>query len=483
MVYVYRVRGPYATALAKIIIDSGYSLSDLSDKLAQRFSLHPRKEEPPHATIKVSDEDPNILVIVGMREAVINLLNTLVSKVPFVGFEYNKYGPYTSIVVEIKGVKSGYCIAEFNDYTVIIHGYPRCVEGSKVVVHIVKPAMQYNRTAVAYPGIAVIKDTVVLLDDGMGKVIFSEHIRDLERKSMLRTLSANITRQGYSIRWRSSARAATLEKIAKDLEEALNDVEKFKLSSYNAGDVVVEGESIAFVTLTRGSKEYLDEVRNSVTPTMPGHHFMRTCGKLTELADLADRMSRYIDRNQFYKALRYALADSMLGKHITIIHRKATNEKIDLGPMEVVDVVDDMHLGKVIIGKRVIKGEGVYDGLGTPKERGDIAFTLIPIDAWFIIHRYVRASGEEKGIYVNINTPPEICLENRVISYLDLYVDLVYVDNKIEVIDRDELNKAIECNILSRDFIDVTEKTINYVKENIKYLLSLARLTNFRNIV
>ncbi|MEM4513624.1 MAG: DUF402 domain-containing protein [Ignisphaera sp.] len=483
MIYVYRVRGPYATALAKIVLDSGHGLSDLSDKLAQRFSLHPRKEEPPHATIKVSDDDPNILVIVGVQEAVVNLLNTFVNKIPFISYEYNKYGPYTSIVVKIKGIEDGYCVAEFNDHTVIIHGYPRCIEGSKSIVHIVKPAMKPNRTTIVYPGIAIIKDTVVLLDDGMGKVMFSEHIRDLERKSMLRSLSANIARQGFSIRWRSSARAATLEKIAKDLEEAINDIEKLKLGSYDVGDVIVEGESIAFVNLTRVSKEYLDNIRNSVTPTMLGHHFMRTCGKLTELADLVDKMSKYIDRDLFYKSLKYALADSMLGKHVTIIHRKATNEKIEIGSIEVVDVVDDKHLGKIIVGKRVIKSEGVYDGLGVPKERGDMAFTLIPIDTWFIIHRYVRTSGEEKGIYININTPPEICSENRIISYLDVYVDLVYVNNRLEVIDKDELDKAIESKILSRDFIDATEKTINYVKENIEYLSSLARLITSRSAI
>ncbi|MEM2512465.1 MAG: DUF402 domain-containing protein, partial [Ignisphaera sp.] len=120
---------------------------------------------------------------------------------------------------------------------------------------------------------------------------------------------------------------------------------------------------------------------------------------------------------------------------------------------------------------------------GVPKERGDMAFTLIPIDTWFIIHRYVRTSGEEKGIYININTPPEICSENRIISYLDVYVDLVYVNNRLEVIDKDELDKAIESKILSRDFIDATEKTINYVKENIEYLSSLARLITSRSAI
>jgi Ribonuclease G/E len=475
MVFTYRVRGPYATALAKLVLDSGHRLSDLSEQLAQRLSMPPKREEVPQATVKISEDDPNIIVIVGMREAVEEILNIMIRKVPYINYEYNRYGPYTSFVAKIRGLDNGRCIAEYRDVVTVVHGHPKCIEGEKIAVHIVKPASQTNKVALAYPGIAIVKDTLVLLDDGKGKVIFSEHIRDQERKALLLTLSSNLVRQGYSIRWRSSARGATLEKIAKDLDEALKDLEKIKNSINVLEDIVIEGEAIAFITLTRPSKEFLDNVRNTVTPTILGHHYLRTCGKLSDYADLADLMSKYINREEFYKALRFAIADSSLGKHFNIIHRKPTGEKIVIGPIEIVDILADDRLGKVLVGWRQIKGEGVYNGLGVPKKQGDITFTLIPIDNWFIIHRYLSASGEEKGIYININTPPEICVDSRTITYLDLYADLVYINNKIELIDMEELIKVVDRGRISRDFIVIVNDIVDYIRKNIEYILGLVR--------
>lgn len=475
MMFTYRVRGPYATALAKLMLDSGHRLSDLSEQLAQRLSLPPKREETPHATIKISEEDPNTIVIIGEKRAVEEIFTLLIKKIPYISYEYNRYGPYTSFIAKIKGLDNGRCVAEYKDILMIVHGHPKCIEGERIAVHIVKPASQTNRISLAYPGIAVVKDTLVLLDDRKGKVIFSEHIKDQERKTLLLTLSTNVTRQGYSIRWRSSARGATLEKIAKDLEEALKDMGMIKSSIDIARDIIVEGEAIAFITLTRLSKEFLDNVRNSIIPTILGHHYLRTCGKLTDYADLADSMSKYINREEFYKALRFAIADNTLGKHFNIIHKKPTGERIVIGSIEIADVLNDEHFGKVLLGRRFIKGEGVYNGLGISKERGDIAFTMIPIDSWFIVHRYLSTGGEEKGIYININTPPEICLDSRTISYLDLYVDIVYVNNKIDVVDLEELNKVIEQEKLSRDFIDMVNNTINYIKENLEYILNIVR--------
>jgi len=448
---------------------------DLSDQLAQRISLPPRREETPHATIKTSDDDPNILVLVGLRDAVESALRAIVSRVPYVSYEYNKYGPYTTIVARVRGIENGRCVAEYGELVLLVQNSPKCLEGSSQVVHIVKPATHSDKKAIAYPGIAILKDTLVLLDDGMGKVIFSEHIRDPERRATLLTLSSSLTRQGFSIRWRSAAKASPLEKIARDLEEALNELNTVKSRQYKVGDVVTEGEAIAFVILTRPSKEYLDDIRNSVVPTARGHHIMRTCGRLTEFADIVDFMTRYIDRNELYKALLYAIAESSLGKRFYIKHRKPPSKVIDLGPMETVDIVDSSRLGKVLVGRRAIKSGGVYDGLGIPKERGDIVLSFIPIDAWFIVHRYIGVDGEEKGIYININTPPEICLESRTISYLDLFVDVVYSENEIKIIDEEELDKAVENKLLGQDFVKAVRETIDYIKNNIDYIIPLVR--------
>lgn len=474
MSFAFRVRGPYATAIAKIILDSGNCLVDLSNQLAQRFSLPSKKSEVPHATIKVSDNDPNTLVIVGLRKAVEEIISIFISRVPYISYEYSIYGPYTTIVARVKGFKDNQCIAEYKDIILSVQNYKKCIEGETVIIHLVKPATSLDKIAIAFPGISILKDTLVLLDDGIGKTFFSEHIRDQERKNILSILSSHITRKGYSIRWRSSAKSAPLEKIAKDLEEALSDVERIRSMTYSVGDIVSEGESIAFIRLSRQSKEYLDDVRNTVIPTSLGHHFMRTCSRYNNIVELLDKLSKYLERNTLYKLMRYAITDISIGKMFRIIHRKPDGGSLEIGPIKIIGTVDN-ELGRIVIGKRMIKGGGLYDGLDIVKERGDIAITLIPIDSWFIIHRYINVNGNEKGMYININTPPEICPEDRTISYIDLYIDFVLSNGTLKLIDREEFDEAVKRKILSNDFVNSIEKIIDYIKNNIDQLIILAR--------
>ena len=270
MYFKFRVRGPYATALSKLILDTDNYLVDLSDQLAQRLGLPQRKNEVPNATIKVSDDDGDALVIIGKRDAVETALKIFKTGIPYISYELNIYGPYTTVMAKTLGTKDNTCVAEFHNMLLLLQNSRSCDENTDVMVYIVKPATLRNTVAVAFKGIAIIKDTLVLLADGMGRVFFSEHIKDYKRKAELLALSNNIARQGYSIRWRSSAKNAQLEKIAKDLEEALEELKKISSRSYSVGDVVAEGEAIAFVRLSRPSKEYLDGVRNSVVPTALG---------------------------------------------------------------------------------------------------------------------------------------------------------------------------------------------------------------------
>lgn len=477
MIYFYRVRGPYSTAIAKLIIDAGHQLVDLSNQLAQRFSLPPRREEIPHATIKSSNDDPNTIIIVGLSKAVEELFTILISNIPYTAREINKHGPYTTVVAQSKGYKDNQCLAEYKDTNLIVQNYKRCVEGEPMVVHIVKPAISSNKIAIAFPGVSILKDTIVLINDGMGKIFFSEHIRDQERRSTLLSLSNHVLRMGYSIRWRSSAKSAILEKIARDLEEALTQMRNLDIKKYKIGDVIAEGEAIAFIRLSRPSKEYLDRVRDKVISTALGHHTIRVCMG-NGFVDVIDRMSRYLDLDKevMYKAMKYALVDNVIGKTFKIIHRKMTGEKIEFNDFEVLNAIDT-SLGRVILGRRIIKSSGIYDGLEIVKERGDIVITVIPIDEWFIIHRYIGSDGSEKGFYININTPPELCLDNKTIEYVDLYIDVVYRNDELRIIDREELESAVKLGLTGNDLIEKIENVLNYIKNNLNMIIHEVRKT------
>ncbi|MDK6028018.1 DUF402 domain-containing protein [Ignisphaera sp. 4213-co] len=465
--YRYRVRGPYATALAKIIIDAGFELVDLSKNLALRLKMEEKSGVAPHATIKEGDEDPSTLIIVGYPDAVEALLYEIIARIPFTTFIYEELGPYTTISVKIKGFdRMGRCIGEtVNGREVILQNIRECIEDAMAIAHIVKPSQKLrNGKAVALPGTAILKDTLVLLDDKGGRVYFSEHIRDFERKSLLNSLATQVTREGFSIRWRSSAKSAPLELIGKDLEIALNDAMKLRnISLKGPPSILYQGETIAFIKLTRASKEYLDIVRNSITPTTPNHHMLRTCRKSLDICvDLLDYATKNVGKGELDRTIKEFILSRSIGREITIMHEKPDYSHIEIGPIKIVDVVNT-EMGLTLVGGRIIQRSGVYDGLGVEKRAGDIALTLIPFDEWFIVHSYLDQNGNEKGIYININTPPEYCPLDNVIKYLDLIIDVGIIGNNMKIIDLEMLEKAEKSGLLCEDLVYMANESVKKV--------------------
>uniref|UniRef100_A0A7J3Z871 DUF402 domain-containing protein n=1 Tax=Ignisphaera aggregans TaxID=334771 RepID=A0A7J3Z871_9CREN len=480
--YCYRVRGPYATALAKIILDAGFELVDVSKKIAERLGIEEKVNAIPHATVKESDEDPNTLIVIGYREAVDALLSELNSRIPFTVTIYEELGPYTTVAVKVVGYdRLGRCVGKVSeDREVVIQNIRECVEGAVVVVHIVKPSQRFgNGRAITLPGIAVLKDTLVLLDDREGKVFFSEHIRDYERKSLLNSLASQVVRQGLSIRWRSTAKSAPLEIIAKDLEAAVEDVKKLRDISVTEPGVVLSGEAIAFLTLTRASKEYLDVVRDAVVPTTPHHHVFRTCRKHFDVCiDLLDYLASKIPRDLLGKEIKEFIVQSIVSKEVVLRHENPGRGFSEIGPMKILKALDT-ELGLALVGRRIIQRNGTYDGLGVEKKVGDIALSLIPVDDWFIAHLYFDQSGLEKGMYININTPPEICPASNTIRYLDLLVDIAIVKNNVRIVDLEQLEEARRKGLLEEDLVYIASETIKKVLAFVEVIQRALKVPQF----
>ncbi|MCX8168186.1 MAG: DUF402 domain-containing protein [Ignisphaera sp.] len=463
---LYRVRGPYATALAKMVLDAGHELVDLSKKLAERISMPQRTEVLPQATIKESDEDPDAIIIVGYKDAVETMLIEIVTRVPFTNYRFEELGPYTTIAAKLKGFEKGQCMAEVMGSRIVIQDVSTCNEGEVTIVHIVKPALKQDDKAVALPGAAILKDTLVLLDDGEGRIYFSEHIRDYDRKATLTTISNQYTRQGFSIRWRSTARSAPLEKIIHEIDEAANEVKKLRGTRPAEPTILYQGEAIAYIKLSRPSKEYLDDIRRSIIPTTPYHHQLRTCGVCEEAIDLLDTLSIYIDSKIIVKAIENQTVRSMINKNVILEHNRPGEKVVEIGPMTVLDLMET-EFGTMILGKRRMQKNGVYDGLDIERKSGDLVYTFIPLNNWFIVHQYTDGKGGEKGVYININTPPEICYNKSVIKYIDLFVDVVVVGNSIKVIDINELDKAYQKGLIDVDSVymveELTKKIVNSI--------------------
>ena len=475
--YKVRVRGLYATALAKILLDAGAELVDLSKQLSERFSLPQRSEEPPHVTVKTSDEDTSTLVIIGNSDAVDFVLEELISRIPFALYRYSSLGPYTTIVARVLGEEGGKCIVEIPDGKAVLVD-SECTPGNKVVCHVVRAALQRNDMLVLRPGLAVLSDTLVLIDDGRSRVTFSEHIRSSERRAELLMMSQSITREGISIHWRSAARSAPLDTLSRDLElckRKLEDLKK-KVNEVSEPAIVSYGEAIALVILTRPSKEYLDDVRSQVLGTVPYHHILKSCQYPQVAVDVLDIVSGYVNRNEMRFAItKYIESELSKLSTVRIKHLKPDGEVVTIGPMYIERVEELPLLGTSIIGKRVVRSPGVYDGLGVAKEPGDVITTVIPINEWFVIHTYMSSNGKEKGVYININTPPEVCVPLSEVRYLDLYVDIAVVGDEVKVVDEDQLREAAEKSVVDRDLEFMAMEKVKEVLSKLKELLSVVR--------
>jgi protein associated with RNAse G/E len=132
---------------------------------------------------------------------------------------------------------------------------------------------------------------------------------------------------------------------------------------------------------------------------------------------------------------------------------------ISLSSGKVINIIDDNGLCVNI--ERGIVGKGLYDGLGIPKEVGDKALTEVCEGRWWVIHRYLSSDGRVKGVYININTPPEIIPYNNV-KYVDLGIDLLLKEGRVcKLVDTEEFRELIRNNSLRYDVLIEVLKTLN----------------------
>ncbi len=475
--YKLRVRGPYATAIAKILSEAGAELVDLSRQLAERFSLPQRSGEPPHATVKTSEEDPSVLLVIGYRDAVDFVLEELLSRIPFSLCRYSELGPYTTVVGRVVGEEADRCIVEVPDGRALLVD-AQCVPGSKVVAHIIRAALRPNEVPILRPGIAVLGDTLALIDDGKSRVSFSEHIRSSERRAELMILAQSATREGVSVRWRSAARSAPLDTLSRDLESCKRKLEELreKVQEVTEPSIVSYGEAIALIKLTRPSKEYLDDVRAQVLGTVPYHHTLKTCQYPQEAVDILDFVSNYVNKHEMRRAIeKYMQSEAAKLNSLRLRHSKPDGEDIIIGPINIEKTMEVPLLGTVIVGKRTVRSSGLYDGLGVAKEPGDIITTIIPIDKWFLIHVYTSSDGKEKGMYININTPPELCAPLSEVRYVDLYIDVAVVGDDVRVVDEDQLQNAVKQGFIEGDLEYMAIESVKWILTNLRDILEIAR--------
>ena len=459
-----RVRGIYATAISKILYDNGVELVDVSEQIARRLGIDQRRGEPADVTVKTDESDPSKLLVLGFPESVSAVGNILVRNIPDALVLKPKVGLYAAFKTKIIRKTNRECIVESPIGEALLVDESDCNPGKVVCVTVVKTPIRPSERLVVSSRVRVVGKYAIV---GRGsRVSFSGFIRNKPRITELLNISTQYIRKGYSIRWRSNADEASLENIMNEIPQLIELLHKIeeKLSNAQPLEIIYTGEHMLFLELTYSSKQYLDNIRSRVLPTAPFHHALRAIENSYEgVVDLIDTFAEYIDKSDLEKWIREWIMKRLeYKKDLRIYHKSLYKKDVLLGEGIIENTAADKSKLRLII-KRLIRGKGTYDGLNIPKEPGDIAFTHITEGKWYVVHSYYSSDMlNQKGLYININTPPEV-LPNGSITYLDLGVDIIKDSKGCRLIDTEEFRKLLIDGITTEDVIAKVAKAVDEI--------------------
>ncbi len=457
-----RIRGIYATALTKDALDAGFKVVQPSDVIIDRFKLEPSYDVP-DLTIKDSERIKGALTIIGKCWAVEKYLNHLMDKYGNFIYWRSKIPLHSIIIGIVKKIENNKAILDLGGIEAIMPGRGY-MEGDRVPVTIVKTAVLPNEEVLASPELRVDGNYASLIPGG--KVVLSRHIKDPEKKAELMSLGFMLKDKlgSYGIKWRSSAQYAEMKTLIEEVEqllEKLSEVQE-KLSQANDYEVICEGECIVEILPTGTFRKRLDDIRNQVVPTIIGHHSIKIRMKKTSIIDFMEYLIGKIPDKRL--ELSRAFHEYIIDRRYKVIlyHYKPTGEVVKIGPGEI--IWKDFNEMSVIMFRRFRK-EGILNGLGIPKEKGDYALSYVKLENTYIVHTYFNSSGKLKGIYININTPIELAKNG--FQYIDLIVDVVKVGNELKIIDKEEFEKLKEQHCLTESIINQVEKTLDFIINNV----------------
>ena len=456
-----RVRGIYATALTKILLDRGFSIVQATDTIMNRFNiLH--STEPPDVTVKDDEAVLGGIFLMGRCSAVNEAMKAIVDEVGEMALV--KYPtPLYSVVLGIVS-EEGY-VEVAPGVKAILEGGNYFKPGDKVPVTIVNITGMLR----AVPYIMPSTDYVRIIESPTVRI--SRHIRDPDVKMMLTRVGLSKLPQlnGLGIKWRSNAQYLSEDEAYAAVDEALRLLEEVRAKVPSAGDyeVLYEGECALTLIPDAYNRRAFDNVRARVVPTLPGHHALKATMSNTELLDYTEYLLGRLGNGE---ALARALVDYALQNMATvnIHHIKPSGEVINIGPGDKVSYSDG-----ILVVRRELKPGGTLDGLNIPKEYGDVAYTVAKLGEGYLTHIYVSSKGAFKGAYINVNTPIEATWDG--LMYIDLEVDVV-VDPEfnVRVIDEDKLsginpprlaNMAVEAvNMLKGKAVEVVKGYIDMLR-------------------
>lgn len=466
-----RVRGLAATALSKLLIDKGYSIVQASSIIRNRFGLN-IDNSPADVTVKDSNEDE--ILVIGFYDKAKRVYEDIVNELEYVFKWFSEIGLYSIYIGVVVDKQNSDCLVDLGSTRGLLSNCRHNI-GDKVVVSVIKSPLKPGELAKLSYSLRIVGEYVSLIH-GSSQITFSEHIRDKVKRDYLLTLVVSkLIGSDLGIHFRSSSMYANEQDILNEIDTLrkilIKILEDCKFRE-KAPRRIYDGEFIGLIGLTSLAKVKLDNLRNTVVPTIPYHHSLKTIGGIySELIDFIEKVISNINisRNDLEKSIIDYLYEKLLqNPRIGLIHIKPNGSRYKLTP-GYIHSIDKTSNGLKITMKRTIRTSGLYNGLDIEKREGDTDYMFLETNNWFISHNYFREKNWI-GSYININTPPEITPEY--IKYHDLLIDIVIKPGEEpKIIDIEDFNKYCNMELISEKICKTTLSKVNEIMNSInKYI-------------
>ncbi len=461
-----RVRGIYSTALTGMFADrEDLSVVQASDAIADRFE---GSFPPVHADVTIeTTRDRQGLGVLGEPE-VVETLSDLLADVGRDTLCWTDPAPRDAVfdgrVTETLG--SG-AVVRLDDAAEGFLPYDRAdgrVEtGDRVRVQVREPAPPWdsNRPVVS---------TELGFTGALAELVRGGSTTRGGGPADIVDLVPADPRDGWGVRWGPRSEDAEFDALADaltahngraaSLDDALDDAPDPSEGSLGRR---WDGTATRWVWFGRESRFALDARRREVVPTMAGHHRVKAgddrASAAVDFAEAVCGSGASDDDADFPFGVVTRQFGPREGDSVEIGHGKPDGRYISLGRGEVAEHDPD---GTVTVSRTLSPG-GQLDAIGEPIEAGDVAVTKFKEGRWWYATVYRDAEDRRKGTYVNVCTPVEVFPDT--VRYVDLHVDVVkHGDGRVERVDDDELDAAVDDGDVSRALAEKARSVANAVE-------------------
>jgi len=467
-----RVRGIYTTALTRTLREADHTVVQASEPIRERFDAD-FAHAPEDVAVATTDDRQGVGVS-GDPEGVATV-RALLTDAGRDAMAWDDPAPrgavFRGTVTDTLGSGAVLDLGDSEGFLPYDATEEHVTEGDTLVVQVREAAAPWedDRPGLG-TGLELRNGLVGLSRERSGVTAAPRGERGTELARTTEILPADPP-EGWGLRWRYAAADAGMDALsdalvragdaATDLAEA---VDAAAGADPTAGDTerLAAPHDTAWVWFGREARFALDEDRRAVERTMPGHHRTKAAtGAASAAVDFAEAVADgdWADGEFPFAAVTRQFGPTE-GDRIRLLHGKPDGRLIALGRGELTDW--DPEAEQVTL-RRTMGASGVYDGLETPKERGDVAITKLREGRWWYPTVYRSEDGAKRGTYVNVCTPVELFPDGA--RYVDLHVDVVKrPDGDVERVDDDELEEAVAEGLVSEALAEKARKTAKAVE-------------------